>query len=234
MRLRQILPTRARVRRLFANRPEPPWLGEPSRFEPEQWVRVLGAEPIARTLDERGALRGLPFVPQQWWTCGRKFRVLRRIQRILDDRGAMRPIARSVVLDGVGCGGAGGEEGCGRDCPLWFRDEWLEPAEPPAITGTLDGPRVEVRSPEEITATLDRRGRTDGIQFMPEMFRYSGNRYLVHRRATRAYELGRETTVGRRLYMLDGLYCDGDALGARGPCHRSCRLVWHERWVRFL
>src|SRR5690242_3042732 len=42
---------------------------------------------------------------------------------------------------------------------------------------------VEVRSRREILATLDQRGRLDGMPFMPEMFQYCGKRFRVFKRA---------------------------------------------------
>ena len=45
------------------------------------------------------------------------------------------------------------------------------------------GDLVEVRSREEILATLDRYARLDALPFMPEMFQYCGQRYRVFKRA---------------------------------------------------
>jgi hypothetical protein len=39
------------------------------------------------------------------------------------------------------------------------------------------GEMVEVRSKEEILATLDERGRLHGMPFMPEMLQYCGQRF---------------------------------------------------------
>ena len=39
------------------------------------------------------------------------------------------------------------------------------------------GDFVEVRSKEEILATLDSSGRLDGLPFMPQMFKYCGRRF---------------------------------------------------------
>ena len=42
---------------------------------------------------------------------------------------------------------------------------------------------VEVRSKEEILATLDSKGQLDGMPFMPEMFAFCGERFQVFKRA---------------------------------------------------
>ena len=44
------------------------------------------------------------------------------------------------------------------------------------------GDWVEVRSKEEILETLDKNGRLDGLPFMPQMFKYCGQRFQVYKR----------------------------------------------------
>ena len=43
------------------------------------------------------------------------------------------------------------------------------------------GDLVEVRSAEEIRATLDENGELDGLPFMPEMLAFCGRRLTVHK-----------------------------------------------------
>src|SRR5215467_6870227 len=45
------------------------------------------------------------------------------------------------------------------------------------------GDWVEVRSREEILATLDEKGCLDNLPFMPEMFAFCGKRFQVYKRA---------------------------------------------------
>src|SRR5205823_5514963 len=45
------------------------------------------------------------------------------------------------------------------------------------------GDWVEVKSAEEILATLDEQGRLDGLPFMPEMLQYCGKRLQVFKSA---------------------------------------------------
>jgi hypothetical protein len=42
------------------------------------------------------------------------------------------------------------------------------------------GDWVEVRSKEEILATLDSNGWLDGMPFMPEMLQYCGRKFQVY------------------------------------------------------
>jgi hypothetical protein len=115
-----------------------------------------------------------------------------------------------------------------------FRDEWLEPAPTPA-SAPAPVPHaagfVRVRSAEEIRATLDERGRTAGLQFMPEMYAHAGRRLRVLARLDSVYELDRAVPVAQPIYVLDGLYCSGAILGEAGPCDRGCRLLWHGDWL---
>lgn len=58
-------------------------------------------------------------------------------------------------------------------------------ARPWRTLGLRRGELVEVRSEEEIRATLDGLGRLDGLPFMEEMRAVCGRRFRVFRRAER-------------------------------------------------
>jgi len=206
-----------------------PLLGERSAFAEGTWVRVRSAPEIRATLDAHDRTRGLRFTASQWGTCGLGFRVRTVVRRMADDAGRMRPIARTVALDDVVCDE---EHGCGRACPLLFRDEWLEAAPPATPYASSHERWARVRSVDEIRATLDRSGRLDGILFMPEMARYAGTRHPVLRAAR-----GSAGRWWRRpkadWYVLAGLHCQGAALAGVGPCNRGCSYLWHRRWLDF-
>jgi CelD/BcsL family acetyltransferase involved in cellulose biosynthesis len=221
----------ARLRAPSKARPEP--LGEPSVHEAGAWVRVLAPDAVRGTLDEHGRTRGLGFMPQQWSACGRTFRVENVVRRLLDDAGRMRPVHRTVRLDGIDCTGTGVPMGCGRHCPLLFRDEWLEPAEAPkrGPTPAVEAPHARVRALDEIRATLDVFGKHDGVTFMPEMAAYAGRRFAIANRIDRVFELDRWAKTRAPLYTLAGLHCTGATLGRRGPCDRGCALLWHRDWL---
>ncbi|HZW54372.1 MAG TPA: hypothetical protein VFF00_10065 [Candidatus Elarobacter sp.] len=207
--------------------------GKPSRFAAGDWVRVRDAEAIRATLDERGALRGLTFTDEQWAYCGKTFRVDAVVRRMMNDAGRMRRIARTVALDGVMCDGPNRNGGCGRSCPLLFRDEWLEPS-----SAELAEPALEpvgfarVKAVAEILATLDAGGRRDGIMFSPAMTRYAGGRFAIHKRVE-PVATTRWRRVGGEWYILTGVKCRGESLTVEGPCHRGCGLLWHRDWLDF-
>src|SRR4029453_4446308 len=81
--------------------------------------------------------------------------------------------------------------------------------------GLRIGELVEVRSVDEILATLDTRGGLKALPFMPEMLKYSGSRFRVSRRAIKLCDTI-DSTGMHRMYVtvhLEGLRCDGSAHG---------------------
>ncbi len=93
------------------------------------------------------------------------------------------------------------------------------------------GDLIEVRSKEEILATLDQRGCVDGLPFMPEMFEFCGRQMRVYKRAHKTCDTI-DNTGGRRVanaVHLDGSRCDGSA---HGGCEAECLLFWKEAWLK--
>jgi hypothetical protein len=99
-------------------------------------VEVQGPAAILATLDERGALEELPFMPEMAAFCGRRFVVDRRAERVCDTvhyTGSRRP-PRTVLLAGLRCDGSG-HGGCQAECRLFWKEAWLRrvaPEAPPA------------------------------------------------------------------------------------------------------
>jgi hypothetical protein len=94
------------------------------------------------------------------------------------------------------------------------------------------GEVVEIKSREEILATLDERGELDSLPFMPEMLKFCGQRVPVYRRAIKLCDTKNLTGMMHRMegaVHLEGLRCDG---GAHGGCQTGCLLYWKEDWLR--
>jgi hypothetical protein len=92
------------------------------------------------------------------------------------------------------------------------------------------GDVVEVRSPDEILATLD-GDALDGMPFMPEMIRHAGRRFTVTRRVDKICDTI-AATGSRRMHAtvyLDDLRCDGSG---HGGCQAGCKIYWKEAWLR--
>lgn len=236
-RLDQGLGIRSGLRRLLAKTPAAApakQRGEPSQFAVGTWVRVLDRAAIEATLDSHQRLRGLEFVPTQWEACGQRFRVQRHVQRLRDDHGRFRPVSRTVLLEGSDCTGHGTEPaGCGRHCPLMYRDEWLIPASAPEASPqeTTEVRHARVRDAADIIAGLDAFGRRDGVTFMPEMAAYAGKRFAIKGQLGKVFEYDRWAAPTRPIYFLAGVACAGAITGAKGPCDRACALMWHEDWL---
>jgi hypothetical protein len=102
---------------------------------------------------------------------------------------------------------------------------------PTGALGLQPGEIVEIKSREEIFATLDEDDKTQGLRFDGEMLKYCGRRARVLRRIEKIIDekTGRMLTIKRDTVILDGVIC-------RGDFHRSCpRAIypyWREAWLR--
>ena len=92
------------------------------------------------------------------------------------------------------------------------------------------GETIEVRSGQEILATLDEDGKLDGLPFMPEMLQYCGKRFRVSKRADKTCDNIGPWSLRRmqRAVHLTDLRCDGQA---HGGCQAGCLLFWKEAWL---
>ena len=107
-------------------------------------------------------------------------------------------------------------------------------SEPTRLAETLDlriGELVEVRSPAEILATLDERGRLDALPFMPEMLQFVGKQLRVSKRAFKTCDQVKNSGMYRmeRTVHLEGVRCDGSA---HGGCQAGCLIFWKEGWLK--
>jgi hypothetical protein len=99
------------------------------------------------------------------------------------------------------------------------------------VTGLRVGQLVEVRSPDEILATLDGNGELDHLPFMPEMLRYCGRRFTVHKVAHKLCDTITRSGMRRMddAVHLAGVRCDG---AAHGGCQAACLIYWKTAWLR--
>lgn len=99
----------------------------PSDLQPGDWVEVIALEDIEKGLDQNGRLYGLNFMPEMRKYCGHRFKVFKRVNRMmLESTGELRTIKRpTFYLEGVYCDGEF-HEGCDRSCFLLWREDWLK------------------------------------------------------------------------------------------------------------
>jgi hypothetical protein len=89
---------------------------------------------------------------------------------------------------------------------------------------------IEVRSAEEILATLDGDQCASALPFMPEMLQYCGKRFRVYKSAHKTADTSEHFTIRRmaNAVHLNELRCDGSA---HGGCQAGCLLFWKETWI---
>lgn len=96
------------------------------------------------------------------------------------------------------------------------------------------GDLVEVRTPDEILATLDADGSVDRLPFMPEMIDQCGGRFQVSKRVIKTCTSGSGSSTMRGfrtddVVLLDGLRCSG---AEHDGCQKACSIFWREVWLR--
>src|SRR4029453_14824847 len=97
--------------------------------------------------------------------------------------------------------------------------------------GLRAGEWVQVRSREEILATLDENGRLDEMPFMPEMLKYCGARMMVGKRAHKTCDpaLGIGGRKMANTVHLSNIRCNG---AAHDGCEAACLIFWKEAWLK--
>jgi hypothetical protein len=92
------------------------------------------------------------------------------------------------------------------------------------------GEMVEVKTLDEILATLDGHRRHKGLLWMTGMAKHCGKQYRVHKQVRRiTLESNGEQRTMKNTVLLEGVMCDGSEFGG---CDRSCFHFWREAWLR--
>jgi hypothetical protein len=93
------------------------------------WVEVRTKEEILNTLDENAQLDGMPFMPEMFQWCGKRFRVYKRAHKTCDTvfpvRG--RRVDQAIHLETRCDGQAHG--GCQAGCLIFWKEAWLRPVD---------------------------------------------------------------------------------------------------------
>jgi hypothetical protein len=306
-------------------------------------VEVRSAGEILATLDERGMLDGLPFMPEMIRYCGRRLVVDKRAERLCDTTYPLASMVMpdTVLLGKIRCDGSA-HDGCQADCRLYWKVAWLRRAGA-GETASLDndansravlaqlvaantrrtievqgqptlrykcqatelhpasrrlqitdirgylrvytsgnvglgrflrvmaraaieeplrkfritpgvfvpgtntkstrepplnlqpGDLVQVKSREEIAATLTPDGKNRGLWFDREMLPYCGGTYRVKQRVTRFIDdrsRGKMIELKTDCVTLEGVVCSGVLSPVRWFCPREIQSFWREAWLR--
>jgi hypothetical protein len=94
-----------------------------------EWVEVRTQAEILATLDQRGRLENLAFMPEMLQYCGRRFRVFKRADKTCEytQGWSIRRMENSVHLEGLRCDGTG-HDGCQAGCLIFWKEAWLKRA----------------------------------------------------------------------------------------------------------
>lgn len=101
-------------------------------------VEVRSKEEILGSLDRKGQLEGLPFMPQMFQFCGQKFRVFKRAHKTCDTVNDYtgRRMNNAVHLEGIRCDGQA-YGGCEAGCLIFWKEAWLKRANDPGLPSTV-------------------------------------------------------------------------------------------------
>ena len=93
------------------------------------WIEVRSKEEILKTLDKNGQLDGLPFMPEMFEYCGRRFRVYKRAHKTCDPPNGIqaRRMTAAVHLEDLRCDGQA-HGGCQAGCLIFWKGAWLKKA----------------------------------------------------------------------------------------------------------
>ena len=93
------------------------------------------------------------------------------------------------------------------------------------------GECVEVRSIDEISMTLNEKGKYKGLYFMPEMEKFCGKKFKVFKRAEiiKLESTGEVRKLKSPTVFLEGVLCNGEN---HEGCDRACFHFWREVWLK--
>jgi hypothetical protein len=96
------------------------------------------------------------------------------------------------------------------------------------------GEWVQVRTAEEIGATITSQGFNRGMRFDPEMLRYSGGKFRVQMRVDRLIneQTGKMMVMKSPCIQLEDVYCRATCTAKRLGCPRASNTYWREIWLR--
>jgi hypothetical protein len=130
-------------------------------------VEVRSADEIFLTLDERGELDSMPFMPEMLRYCGRQFRVAKRAHKVCDTISGtgLNRLESTVLLDELRCDGSA-HGGCQAGCLIFWKEAWLRRVEAPSrpaavLSGAAERESVNGACTEETLIAATRAGKND-------------------------------------------------------------------------
>lgn len=90
------------------------------------WVEVRSQDEILGTLDSEGRLEDMPFMPEMFAYCGKRFQVLKRAHKTCDTVFPVRGRRLEAVHLDTRCDGSA-HGGCQATCLIFWKEAWLRP-----------------------------------------------------------------------------------------------------------
>jgi hypothetical protein len=132
------------------------------------WVRVRTPEEILATLDERGCLDAMPFMPEMLELCGKELQVSGIAHKTCDTArfSGGRAMRDAVFLEDHRCDGSA-HGGCQARCLFFWKTDWLVPIAAPGQPARADGPRKQARiSLEQLRRTTQKTSETGEVLYV--------------------------------------------------------------------
>ena len=131
-------------------------------LQPGEWVRVRPYKEILATLDTDNKNRGLYFDAEAVPFCGGTYRVLKRLNKLIDEKtGKLLQFKNDcIVLEDVWCRACYSDRRmfCPRAIYSYWREIWLERVkEPAAVPQTVRGDGTCSSQPQEAACEMVRR-----------------------------------------------------------------------------
>lgn len=134
------------------------------------WVEVRKEQDILRTLDARGTLEGIPFMPEMVQFCGRRFQIYKSAHKTCDSISCQsRRLLHTVHLETRCSGEAHG--GCQAGCLLYWKEAWLRPVDSLNSTSIVRLAAPTDEEPQSPSYTRDSL-RADCVTVEAETIRY--------------------------------------------------------------
>lgn len=142
-------------------------------LRPGEMVEVKSLPEILATLDDRGTLDGLPFMPEMSASCGKRVRVFRRVDKLNDWVGhsGLRRVRETVLLERLRCDGAH-HGGCQANCHLRWKEAWLRrPTSGAAVysdpgAAAAPSPRQPPSSGSDLDRLASRADESGGVRYV--------------------------------------------------------------------
>jgi len=175
-------------------------MGSQSRLRPGDIVEVRPAAEILATLDDRGTLEAIPFMPEMLQHVGRRFVVAKSVEKICDTISGgygSRRMRNVVFLEQLRCDGSA-HGGCQAECRLYWKEAWLKKVA--SLTAATAGTQGDDLSLAALQLILQRNVlAVDGAETSTQLFRCQATEALRATTPLSSWELGqylRELTAG--------------------------------------